>query len=153
MDKWDKRFIELAELVASWSSCYQENRQVGAVIVKDKRIMTTGYNGAPSGIESCKTKGKCLRRELDVPSGTKLELCYAVHAEQNAICQAAQHGHAIDGGTAYVTISPCLTCAKLLVNAGIKEVVYSGEYAFLDTVKDVFKQAGVKHRKFKGEKK
>ena len=71
MDKWDKRFIEMAKLVATWSSCFQENRQVGAVIVKDKRIMTTGYNGAPSGIENCKSRGECLRRKLNVASGTK----------------------------------------------------------------------------------
>ena len=121
MDKWDKRFIELAELVASWSSCYQENRQVGAVIVKDKRIMTTGYNGAPSGIESCKTKGKCLRRELDVPSGTKLELCYAVHAEQNAIAQAAKLGISVEGGTLYCTHQPCVICCKMIINHLAKE--------------------------------
>ena len=81
MDKWDKRFMEMAELISTWSSCYQENRKIGAVIVKDKRIMTTGYNGAPSGIKSCVEKGECLRRVRNVESGTHAELCYAIHAE------------------------------------------------------------------------
>lgn len=142
MDKWDKRFIGLAELVATWSSCYQENRQVGAVIVKDKRIMTTGYNGAPSGIESCKTKGKCLRRELNVPSGTKLELCYAVHAEQNAIAQAAKLGISVDGGTLYCTHQPCVICCKMIINAGIKRVVYKYGYPDEFSLK-LFDEAGI----------
>ena len=90
MDKWDYRFMEMAKLVATWSSCYQPNRQVGAVIVKDKRILTTGYNGASSGIISCKEKGECLRKKLGIASGTRAEVCYAVHAEQNAIVQAAK---------------------------------------------------------------
>ena len=128
MDKWDKRFLEMAELVASWSSCYQENRQVGAVIVKDKRIMTTGYNGAPSGIESCKTRGTCLRRELNIPSGTKLELCYAVHAEQN--------------GTLYCTHQPCVICCKMIINAGIKRVVYKYGYPDEFSIR-LFKEADI----------
>ena len=147
MDKWDKRFIELAELVASWSSCYQENRQVGAVIVKDKRIMTTGYNGAPSGIESCKTKGKCLRRELDVPSGTKLELCYAVHAEQNAIIQAAKLGVCVDGATLYCTHQPCAICAKMIINSGIKRVVFKQGYPD-DFSMEMFREAGLEIEKY-----
>ena len=92
MDKWDLRFINMAEVVGSWSSCYQENRHVGAVIVKDKRILTTGYNGAPSGIESCAERGECLRRVRNIASGTMQEVCYAVHAEQNAVIQAAKLG-------------------------------------------------------------
>ena len=87
MDKWDKRFMELAYTVAGWSSCFQENRQIGAVIVRDKRILTTGYNGAPGNVTSCKERGECLRRRLNIPSGTRQELCYAVHAEQNAVIQ------------------------------------------------------------------
>ena len=90
MNKWDERFMNLAETVAGWSSCYQENRHVGAVVVKDKRILTTGYNGAPSGIESCAERGECLRRVRNIASGTMQEVCYAVHAEQNAIIQAGQ---------------------------------------------------------------
>lgn len=128
MDKWDKRFMELAKLVATWSSCYQENRKIGAVIVKDKRILTTGYNGAPSGIKSCKERNSCLRRELNVESGTRQELCYAVHAEQNAIAQAAKLGVSVEGATLYCTHQPCVICAKMMINAGIKRIVYSEGY-------------------------
>ena len=90
--RWDERFMRLTETVAGWSSCFQENRHVGAIIVRDKRVMTTGYNGAPAGVKSCEEKGECLRRKLNVPSGTKQELCFAVHAEQNAVIQAARYG-------------------------------------------------------------
>ena len=142
---WDDYFMELARVVATRSNC--SRRHVGAVIVRNRHILSTGYNGTPYGVRNC-FEGGCPRCSNQTKSGTHLDECLCVHAEQNAICQAAQHGHAIDGATAYVTISPCLTCAKLLINAGIREVVYAGEYAFLDTVKDVFKQAGVKHRRF-----
>ncbi len=127
-NKWDKRFMCLAELVSSWSSCFQENRQVGAVIVKNKRVLTTGYNGASSGIESCKERGVCLRRELNIPSGTRHEICYATHAEQNAIIQAAKLGVCIDGATLYCTHQPCVICAKMIINAGIKRIVYKYGY-------------------------
>ena len=90
--KWDRRFMELAATIGTWSSCYQENRHIGAVIVRNKRIITTGYNGAPAGIKSCVEKGECMRRRLGIPSGTRHELCYAIHAEQNAIIQAAKLG-------------------------------------------------------------
>ena len=103
MDKWDKRFMDLAETVAEWSSCFQQNRHVGAVVVKDKRILTTGYNGASSGIESCAERGECLRRVKNIASGTMQEVCYAVHAEQNAIIQAAKLGVSLEGAVMYVT--------------------------------------------------
>ena len=90
--KWDHRFMEMAQLVSTWASCYQEERKIGAVIVKDKRVMTTGYNGAPSGVKTCVERGECLRKKLGIPSGTRHEMCYAVHAEQNAIIQAAKLG-------------------------------------------------------------
>lgn len=128
MNKWDYRFIQMAEVVGSWSSCYQENRQVGAVIVKDKRILATGYNGAPSGVVSCKEKGECLRKKLNIPSGTRHEVCYAVHAEQNAICQAAKLGISLEGATIYVTHQPCSICTKMIINAGIKKVIYKHGY-------------------------
>lgn len=128
MDKWDKRFMEMAELVATWSSCYQDNRHVGAVIVRDKRIITTGYNGAPSGIESCKDRESCLRRERNIPSGTCQEICYAVHAEQNAICQAAKLGISVEDAVLYCTHQPCVICAKMIINAGISRVVYKYGY-------------------------
>jgi dCMP deaminase len=142
MSKWDKRFMEMAEVVGSWSSCYQENRHVGAVIVKDKRILTTGYNGAPSGVESCVEKGECLRKKLNIPSGTRHEICYAVHAEQNAICQAAKMGISIEGATIYVTHQPCTICTKMIINAGIKKVIFKHGYPD-DFSKVLLEEAGV----------
>ena len=126
--KWDERFLQVAELVATWSSCFQENRQVGAVIALNKRILTTGYNGASSGIMSCKEKGECLRRKLNIQSGTQHELCYATHAEQNAIIQAGKLGISIDGATLYCTHQPCVICAKMIINSGIKRIVYRNGY-------------------------
>jgi len=128
MDKWDYRFMQLTETVATWSSCFQQNRHVGAIIVKDKRVLTTGYNGAPAGVNSCTDKGECLRRKLNIPSGTKQELCFAVHAEQNAIIQAGRCGININGATLYCTHQPCVICAKMIINAGIKRVVYKEGY-------------------------
>ena len=128
MDKWDARFMEMAETVAGWSSCYQENRHVGAVIVKDKRILATGYNGAPSGIESCAERGECLRRVRNIASGTMQEVCYAVHAEQNAIIQAAKLGISLDGAVMYVTHQPCVICTRMIINSGVKKVIYKNGY-------------------------
>ena len=144
---WDEYFMEIAQVVAKRSNC--SRRQVAAVIVKDNHLLATGYNGTPRGVRNC-FDGGCPRCAGKVASGTHLEECLCTHAEQNAICQAALYGHALEGGTIYVTISPCLTCAKLIINAGIKEVVYGGDYAFLDVVKDMFGQAGVRHRKYDG---
>ncbi len=127
-DKWDKRFMEVADLVATWSSCYQENRQIGAVIARNKRILTTGYNGASSGVQSCKERGYCLRRQKNIPSGTCHEICYATHAEQNAIIQAAKLGLSVDGATLYCTHQPCVIYAKMIINAGIRRIVYREGY-------------------------
>ena len=140
--KWDHRFMEMAQLVSTWASCYQEERKVGAVIVKDKRVMTTGYNGAPAGVSTCVERGECLRKKLWIPSGTRHEMCYAVHAEQNAIIQAAKLGVNIDGSTLYCTHQPCILCAKMIVNAGIVRVVYHSGYPD-DFALDIFKEAGV----------
>ena len=148
MNKWDKRFMEMAELVATWSSCYQQNRQVGAIIVRDKRIITTGYNGAPSGIESCKDRGSCLRRERDIPSGTCQEICYAVHAEQNAICQASKLGISVEGATLYCTHQPCVICAKLIINSGIKKVFFKYGYPDEFSIK-LFKEANIELIQYK----
>lgn len=142
MDKWDIRFMEIAHTVATWSSCFQPNRQIGAVIAKNKRIMTTGYNGASSGIKSCKEKGSCLRRELNIPSGTRHELCYATHAEQNAIIQAARMGICIDGATLYCTHQPCAICTKMIINSGITRVVYKEGYPDEFSL-ELFEEAGV----------
>lgn len=128
MDKWDHRFMEMAHVIAGWTSCYVPGRAIGAVIVKDKRIMTTGYNGAPQGLKTCKERGYCLRRKLGIPSGTHAETCYAIHAEQNAIIQAAKLGVSIDGGTLYCTHQPCSVCAKMIINAGIRRIVYEQGY-------------------------
>lgn len=128
MNKWDKRFMELTEQVASWSSCFKNDRQVGAIIVKNKRILTTGYNGAPEGVASCKDRGECLRMKLGIPSGTRHEICYAVHAEQNAIIQAARLGIVLEGATLYCTHQPCVICAKMIINAGIRRIVYKQGY-------------------------
>ena len=128
MDKWDRRFMELAGVIAGWASCYKANRKIGAVIVKNKRIVTTGYNGAPAGIRTCVERGECLREKLGIPSGTRHEICYAVHAEQNAIIQAARLGSSIDGATLYCTHQPCVLCAKMIVNSGIRRVVYREGY-------------------------
>ncbi len=147
MDKWDIRFMEIAHTVATWSSCFQPNRQIGAVIAKNKRIMTTGYNGASSGIKSCKEKGSCLRRELNIPSGTRHELCYATHAEQNAIIQAARMGICIDGATLYCTHQPCAICTKMIINSGITRVVYQEGYPDEFSL-ELFEEAGVILEKF-----
>ena len=147
MNKWDIRFMELTETVAKWSSCFQQNRHVGAVIVKDNRVMATGYNGAPAGIKSCEEKGECLRRKLNIPSGTKHELCFAVHAEQNAVIQAAKYGININGATLYCTHQPCVICAKIIINAGIKRVVYKEGYPDEFSMQ-LFDEAGVTVEKF-----
>ena len=128
MDKWDKRFMELAGVISSWASCYKPDRKIGAVIVKNKRIVTTGYNGAPAGIKTCVERGECLRQKLGIASGTRAEVCYATHAEQNAIIQAAKLGVSIDGATLYCTHQPCSVCAKMIINAGIRRVMYREGY-------------------------
>ena len=120
MNKWDERFINLAEFIGEWSSCYQDGRHVGAVIVKDKRVLATGYNGAPAGIKSCAERGECLRRVRNIASGTMQEVCYAVHAEQNAIIQAAKLGISLEGAVMYVTHQPCVICTRMILNSGIK---------------------------------
>lgn len=147
MDKWDKRFMEMANFVAGWSSCLRDNRKVGAVIVRDKRILTTGYNGASAGILSCKERGECMRDKLGIPSGTRQELCYAVHAEQNAIVQAAKMGVSVQDATIYVTHRPCSICAKMIINSGIKKIVYAEGYPDDFSVK-LFDEAGVELVKY-----
>lgn len=141
-DKWDTRFMEMARLVSTWASCYKADRKIGAVIVLDKRVMTTGYNGAPAGVKTCTERGECLRQKLGIASGTRHEMCYAVHAEQNAIIQAAKLGIRIDGATLYCTHQPCILCAKMIVNAGIKRVVYEQGYPD-DFSREILAEGGV----------
>lgn len=124
MDKWDNRFLNITFDVATWSSCVRHN--VGCVIVRDKRIIATGYNGAPSGIETCKDRGFCYKNSLGINNGPLN--CFAVHAEQNALMQAAKLGISCEGATVYCTTQPCNICTKLLINAGISKVVYVEEY-------------------------
>ena len=147
MDKWDGRFMQMAYTIAGWSSCFRAGRRIGCVIVKDKRIMTTGYNGAPAGIKTCREKGECLRDRLNIPSGTRMETCYAVHAEQNAIVQAAKLGVNIDGATLYCTHQPCSMCCKMIINSGIRRVVYKEGYPDSFTL-ELFEEAGVKLERF-----
>lgn len=147
MDKWDKRFMELAETVAGWSSCFQENRHIGAVIVRDKRILTTGYNGAPAGVKSCVERGECLRRKKNIASGTMQEVCYAVHAEQNAIIQAAKLGVSLEDATLYCTHQPCVICARMIINSGVKKVYYKHGYPDAFAL-ELFAEAGVEIEKF-----
>ena len=123
---WDEYFMDMAVLTAKRSTCLR--RQVGAVIVKDKHIIATGYNGAPRGVPHCDEKGGCLRQQLNVPSGERHELCRALHAEQNAIIQAATLGQSIEGGPIYVTNQPCVICAKMIINAGIRRIVVKEGY-------------------------
>ena len=143
MHKWDVRFMDMAHLVSTWTSCYTPGRAIGAVIVKDKRVMTTGYNGAPAGLPTCKERGECLRRKLGVASGTHAEICYAVHAEQNAIIQAASMGQSIEGATIYVTHQPCVICAKMIINAGIRRIVVREGYPDQLSV-DILAEAGIR---------
>ncbi len=123
---WDEYFMEAAELASTRSSCLR--RHVGAVIVKDKRIIATGYNGAPAGLAHCGELGGCLREKLGVPSGQRHELCRAVHAEQNAIIQAAAMGISIEGANMYITHQPCSVCAKMIINAGIDKIIVKEGY-------------------------
>lgn len=122
---WDEYFMEMAELARKRSTCLR--RSVGAVIVKDNRVIATGYNGVPRGIRHCEETG-CLRQQLNVPSGKMHELCRGLHAEQNAIIQAACMGSSIEGGTLYCTTQPCVICTKMIINAGIKRVVIKETY-------------------------
>lgn len=141
---WDEYFMEIVELIKTRSTCLR--RQVGAIIVKDKRIVSTGYNGSPTGCKHCAELG-CLREELKVPSGQRHELCRAIHAEQNALVQAAYSGTSVKDGTIYVTNQPCILCAKMIINAGIKKVVYNGDYPD-EMSKELFKEAGVRIVRF-----
>ncbi|MFA5089948.1 MAG: cytidine/deoxycytidylate deaminase family protein [Candidatus Omnitrophota bacterium] len=140
---WDEYFLEVSSLVAKRATCLR--RKVGAVLVKDKKILATGYNGAPKGLKHCLDIG-CLRERLKVPSGQRHELCRGLHAEQNVLLQAAFYGVGTLGSTLYVTNHPCVICAKMLINAGVKEVVISGDYPD-DFSREFLKKAKIRVRK------
>ncbi|HHW68342.1 MAG: dCMP deaminase [Epulopiscium sp.] len=142
---WDEYFMGIVDLVKERSTCLR--RQVGALIVKDKRILSTGYNGAPTGCSHCEELG-CLREKLQIPSGQRHELCRALHAEQNAIVQAAMYGVSVAGGTLYVTHQPCVMCAKMAINAGIKRIVFKGDYPDELSI-ELLKEAGIEITPFK----
>ncbi|OPY06863.1 MAG: tRNA-specific adenosine deaminase [Syntrophus sp. PtaB.Bin001] len=124
--EWDEYFTDIAALISRRSTC--QRRKVGAVLVRERRILSTGYNGAPSGLRHCLDIG-CLREQLQIPSGERHELCRGLHAEQNAIIQAALHGVGIAGATLYCTNHPCVICAKMIINAGIVHVVVRDGYS------------------------
>jgi dCMP deaminase len=145
---WDDYFMGIAKVVASRSNCVK--RKVAAVIVKDKRIISTGYNGTPRGTRNC-SEGGCPRCNSFAKSGTNLEECLCSHGEENAIVQAAYHGISIKDSTIYTTFSPCLLCTKMIINAGIREVVYNVDYPMGETPMRLLKDAGIKVRQHKIE--
>lgn len=145
---WDRYFMDIAKVVATRSNC--SRRQVAAVIVKDKRIISTGYNGTPRGTRNC-NEGGCPRCNNLVESGTRLDECLCSHAEENSITQAAYHGVSVKGGTIYSTFAPCLTCTKMIINSGISEVVYSMDYPLNEVSLNLLKEAGIISRPIKGK--
>jgi len=136
---WEEYFMDITHLVAKRSTCLR--RRVGAVLVKDKKILATGYNGAPSGLDHCLDIG-CLRERRGIPSGERHELCRGLHAEQNAIIQAAYHGVGIRGSTLYCTNHPCMICSKMIINAGIEKIVYEEGYADA-LAREMLKESGI----------
>jgi dCMP deaminase len=136
---WDEYFMAIVQLVSRRSTCLR--RSVGAVLVRDRRLLATGYNGAPSGLRHCLDIG-CLREGMKIPSGERHELCRGLHAEQNAIIQAALHGVSVNGATLYCTNHPCIICAKMIINAGIRRVYFQNGYAD-QLASDILKEAGV----------
>ena len=143
---WDSYFMKIAYLVSTRSTCLR--RKVGAVLVRDKRILTTGYNGAPSHLAHCSEVG-CLREKLGIPSGERQEICRGLHAEQNAIIQAALSGISIRGATLYCTHQPCITCSKMIINAEIKKIIYKQDYPD-KLAQEMLKEAGVELIKIGG---
>jgi len=138
---WNEYFMEMAVLTARRSTCLR--RQVGAVIVKDRHIVATGYNGAPRGLKHCAERGGCIREAMNVPSGERHELCMALHAEQNAIIQAATLGQSIEDATIYITHQPCVICAKMIINAGIRKIIVKEGYPDQLSV-DILAEAGLR---------
>lgn len=141
---WPEYFMGIANLVAERSTCLR--RKVGALAVKDKRILATGYNGAPAGLEHCLEVG-CLREKMGIPSGQRHELCRGLHAEQNVIIQAAMHGVRLEGAQIYCTTQPCLICTKMLINCGINFIVFGQGYPD-DLAVDMLREAGVRFEQF-----
>ena len=141
---WDEYFMDITRRVATRSTCLR--RAVGAIPVHDKRIIASGYNGGPSGLAHCLDIG-CLREKLGIPSGQQHELCRGIHAEQNAIIQAARYGVSIEGSVLYCTTQPCTQCTKMLINAGITEIVYAEGYPD-DLARELLEESGIIVRRF-----
>ncbi len=142
---YDTYFMNMAFLIATRTTCFR--RTVGAVIVKDQRILSTGYNGAPRGVKDCRELGFCIRKKENVPSGQRHELCRGVHAEQNAVANAAYFGVAINGASIYMTESPCNICTKILINAGIREIIYARHYMD-DLSSELLKESNITVKRF-----
>ena len=141
---WDEYFMDITRRVATRSTCLR--RAVGAILVHDNRIIASGYNGGPSGLAHCLDIG-CLREKLGIPSGQQHELCRGIHAEQNAIIQAARYGVSIEGSVLYCTTQPCTQCTKMLINAGITEIVYAEGYPD-DLARELLEESGIIVRRF-----
>ena len=139
---WDEYFMTLSHEVSTRTTCLR--RAVGALIVKDRRILATGYNGPPSGLRHCSETG-CMRQKLGIPSGQRHEICRGLHAEQNAIIQAARYGVDITGSSIYITTQPCVVCSKMIINAGIKEIIYENPYPD-ELAMSMLEEAGIKIR-------
>ena len=142
---WDEYFMKITHDVAERSTCMR--RHVGAIVVLERRLLTTGYNGVPMGLRHCSEAG-CLRAERNIPSGERQEICRGLHAEQNAILQAALYGVGIRGAMIYSTTQPCITCAKMIINAGILKVIYEGDYPD-ELSLDMLREAGVELEQFR----
>jgi dCMP deaminase len=143
---WDEYFMNIAKVVASRSNCIK--RKVAAIIVKDRRVVSTGYNGTPRGARNC-NEGGCARCNSMVPSGTALDECVCCHGEENAITQAAYHGTSLKGSTLYTTFAPCLLCTKMIINSGIMEVVYNQEYPLNDRSLSLLRECGIVLRQYR----
>lgn len=143
---WDDYFLKITQDVSERATCVK--RKVGAIVVKENRILSTGYNGAPKGFVHCSGE-TCLRKKYNVPSGQRHELCRGLHAEQNAIIQAAWHGVKIEGGTLYCTYQPCVICVKMMINAGIVKLVYAGGYPD-ELARDMLKESRLEVVRYEG---
>ena len=125
---WDERFMQMAEFVSNWSDCIREERKIGAVVASGKNLISIGFNSAPEGIKTCAERGECIRKQFQIESGTRQEICYTLCAEQNAIFDAVKSGRDLSNATIYITHTPCAICARWIIKSGIKRIVYHAEY-------------------------
>ena len=142
MTIWDKRFMELAELVGTWTNCARPERRIGAVVTRGEQVLGIGYNKVPSMLKSCIDKGVCYRKQNNIESGTHQELCYSICAEQNAITDALQHYRDLNGATIYISHTPCAICARWIIEVGITRIVYHTPYTDKFAL-ELLKEAGI----------